>query len=88
MLMKDKVGLVTGGGSGMGRATALALAGQGAQVVLVGRREDKLATVRDEIVKAGGRAEIRAADVSRREENQAIVSFIESRFGASRLCFQ
>jgi NAD(P)-dependent dehydrogenase (short-subunit alcohol dehydrogenase family) len=52
MLMKDKVGLVTGGGSGMGRATALALAREGAQVVLVGRSEDKLVSARDEIVKA------------------------------------
>ena len=87
MLMKDKVGLVTGGGSGMGRATALALAREGAQVILVGRSEDKLASVRDEIVKTGGYAEIRSADASRREDNQALVSFVESRFGRLDFAF-
>lgn len=87
MTMKEKVGLVTGGGSGMGRAAALALAREGAHVVLAGRREDKLVAVRDEIVKAGGRAEIRVADVSRRDDNQALVSFIESRFGRLDFAF-
>jgi NAD(P)-dependent dehydrogenase (short-subunit alcohol dehydrogenase family) len=87
MTMKEKVGLVTGAGSGMGRAAALALAREGAHVVLAGRGEDKLAAVRDEIVKAGGRAEIRVADVSRRDDNQGLVSFIESRFGRLDFAF-
>jgi len=87
MTMKEKVGLVTGGGSGIGRAAALALAREGAQVVLAGRGEDKLVAVRDEIVKAGGRAEIRVADVSRRDDNQALVSFIESHFGRLDFAF-
>jgi NAD(P)-dependent dehydrogenase (short-subunit alcohol dehydrogenase family) len=87
MIMKDKVGLVTGGGSGMGRAAALALAREGALVVLAGRGEDKLAAVRDDIVRAGGQAEIRCADVSRREDNEALVAFIESRFGRLDFAF-
>jgi NAD(P)-dependent dehydrogenase (short-subunit alcohol dehydrogenase family) len=87
MIMKDKVGLVTGGGSGMGRAAALALAREGALVVLAGRGEDKLAAVRDEIVQAGGQAEIRCADVSRREDNEALVAFVESRFGKLDFAF-
>ncbi|MGF6920073.1 SDR family NAD(P)-dependent oxidoreductase [Paraburkholderia sp. 40] len=87
MIMKDKVGLVTGGGSGMGRAAALALAREGAIVVLAGRGEEKLATVRDEIQRAGGRAEIRSADVSRREDNEALVAFVESRFGRLDFAF-
>ncbi|WP_233868116.1 SDR family NAD(P)-dependent oxidoreductase [Paraburkholderia adhaesiva] len=87
MLMQGKVGLVTGGGSGMGRAAALALAGQGATVVLAGRSEDKLATVRDEIVKAGGSAEIKSMDASRSEDNEMLVKFVESRFGRLDFAF-
>ena len=86
-MMKGKVGLVTGGGSGMGRAAALALAREGAHVVLAGRGEDKLVAVRDEIVKTGGLAEIRIADVSRREDNEALVSFVESRYGRFDFAF-
>lgn len=56
MLMKDKVGLVTGGGSGMGMAAALELAREGATVVLAARTEDKLLSVRDRIVSAGASA--------------------------------
>jgi NAD(P)-dependent dehydrogenase (short-subunit alcohol dehydrogenase family) len=85
--MKDKAGLVTGGGSGMGRAAALALAREGALVVLAGRSEEKLAAVRDEIRQAGAHAEIRCADVSRREDNEALVAFVESRFGKLDFAF-
>ncbi|SIT44631.1 2,5-dichloro-2,5-cyclohexadiene-1,4-diol dehydrogenase [Paraburkholderia ribeironis] len=87
MQMKDKVGLVTGGGSGMGRAAALALAREGACVVLAGRDEAKLSGVRDEIVSAGGRAELHVADVSRRQDNEALVAFTESRFGRLDFAF-
>lgn len=87
MLMLDKVGLVTGAGSGMGRAAALTLAREGAHVVLVGRSEDKLSAVRNEIIQAGGRADIKTADASRREDHQEVISFIESRFGRLDFAF-
>jgi len=85
--MKDKVGLVTGGGSGMGRAASLALAREGATVVLAGRTEASLLAVRDEIARAGGQAEIRVADASCREDNEALVAFVESRFGRLDFAF-
>jgi NAD(P)-dependent dehydrogenase (short-subunit alcohol dehydrogenase family) len=87
MLMDNKVGLVTGAGSGMGRAAALALAREGAIVILAGRGEDKLAAVKKEVEAAGGRAEIKPADVSRREDNQALVAFAEARFGRLDFAF-
>jgi NAD(P)-dependent dehydrogenase (short-subunit alcohol dehydrogenase family) len=87
MLMKDKIGVVTGGGSGMGRASALALAREGAHVVLAGRSADKLDAVREEILAAGGRADIKTADVSRREDNEALVAFVEQRFGRLDFAF-
>ena len=49
-----RVALVSGGGTGIGRATALELAGSGARVAICGRREEPLARVREEIEAAGG----------------------------------
>ena len=64
--------IVTGGGSGLGRCTAHELAHLGAKVVLVGRREEKLLQVQDEIIEDGGKAEIQALDI--REEENVIAS--------------
>ncbi|WP_433640569.1 SDR family NAD(P)-dependent oxidoreductase [Kluyvera georgiana] len=86
-MFKDKVGIVTGGGSGMGRATAIALAREGATVVIAGRTEDKLSAVREEILSLAGKAEIYCADVSRAADNQALVAFVESRFGRLDFAF-
>ncbi|WP_206665541.1 SDR family NAD(P)-dependent oxidoreductase [Jejubacter calystegiae] len=86
-MFKDKVGIITGGGSGMGRATAISLAKEGAMVVLAGRSEDKLMAVRDEIRALQGQAEIFCADVSQNDDNKALVAFVESRFGRLDFAF-
>ncbi len=63
--MRGKTALVTGASSGIGRATALRFAEEGARVALVARRGDQLAEVAQEINKSGGQAKAVVADVTR-----------------------
>ncbi|MBT4966632.1 MAG: SDR family oxidoreductase [Alphaproteobacteria bacterium] len=79
--IKGKVAWITGAGSGMGRAAALSLAEAGAQVVLSGRREDRLAETAAEVVKVGPEAMIAPLDVANKEAVNAVASDIEKRFG-------
>lgn len=77
--LKGKIALVTGAGSGIGRACALALAREGAQVALVGRRKDRLAEVAREI---GPSALVLAADVSKKSEVDRVVERAAAHFGS------
>ena len=81
MSTKNKVVAITGASSGIGRATALLLAAQGATVVMGARREDLLAAVAREIVAAGGRAAYKSTDVTRRQDLQALVDLACDQFG-------
>jgi NADP-dependent 3-hydroxy acid dehydrogenase YdfG len=67
MRFHEKVVLVTGGGTGIGRAVAVAFAGEGAQVIITGRREDKLAETR---ALAAGVHPVRAFAVDVADRNQ------------------
>ena len=62
--LDNQVCIITGGGSGMGRATALAMAEEGAKVVLFGRTESKVAAVAEEIRERGGTARSYGLDVA------------------------
>jgi citronellol/citronellal dehydrogenase len=77
-----RVALVSGGGTGIGRATALELAGTGARVVVCGRREPPLARVREEIESAGGECLDVAVDLREPDQVEGVVSAALDRFGA------
>jgi len=76
-----KVALITGGTSGIGAATACALARDGAQVVIAADHPDGSATVLDEINAIGGDAVFIKADVTCNAEVQALVRATLDRFG-------
>jgi NADP-dependent 3-hydroxy acid dehydrogenase YdfG len=75
------VALVTGASSGIGEATARALAARGASVVAVARRKDRLDTLVDEIASAGGSALAIVADITDEERASAVVAETVAQFG-------
>ncbi|AFZ69665.1 SDR family oxidoreductase [Deinococcus peraridilitoris] len=79
--LSGKAAIVTGASSGIGVATALALAGEGAAVVLTARREERLQDVARRIRTAGGQAEVVVADVAKEAQAQEIVQRAMDAFG-------
>lgn len=77
-----RTALVTGAGSGIGRATALALAAEGAHVVVAGRTAAPLDETVTLIEERGGKALSVTADVSRAADWQALVAAAVDRFGS------
>jgi NAD(P)-dependent dehydrogenase (short-subunit alcohol dehydrogenase family) len=73
MELQKQTALVTGGGSGIGRAAALVLAGAGAFVIVAGRNADRLAKVVAEIKAAGGEARGISADMGDLDSLQRLV---------------
>jgi NAD(P)-dependent dehydrogenase (short-subunit alcohol dehydrogenase family) len=80
-LMQGKVALVTGASSGIGRASALALAREGAKVAVCARREDQGEQTARLIREAGGDALFIRCDISREAEVEALVRGTVERFG-------
>lgn len=79
-LFAERVIVVTGGGSGIGRCIAHELASLGAEVVLAGRTEAKLSTVAEEIAADGGRALVVPCDIRDEEAVEALFArVIEAR---------
>ncbi len=80
--LAGKVALITGGGTGIGRAIALEFAREGAAVSIVGRRADKLKQTAAEIAVAGGKAISLEGDVTRVQDVERVVRETAGKFGA------
>ena len=83
MRFSDTIALVTGAGSGIGKATAIQLANEGAKVILVGRTRSKLETVAREINadKKIPTAEIFSADVTDEDDVQELKEYVNQNYG-------
>jgi len=85
--LENKVAVVTGGTSGIGKAAALALAEAGAKVVVGGRRESEGQEVVKAIERAGGQALFVRTDVTREADAKALVDKAVSTFGHLDIAF-
>ena len=81
MRLKDRVAIVTGAASGIGAASALAMASEGARVLVVDLNESGAKATVERIEKAGGQAAAARADVTRATDSQAIVEQAVTRWG-------
>ncbi|MEO8715178.1 MAG: SDR family NAD(P)-dependent oxidoreductase [Acetobacteraceae bacterium] len=79
--LAGKIAWVTGAGSGIGEAAALALAEEGATLVLSGRRREKLEHVAGRIRAQGGTAHVQPADLTRSDQVQRVGAFIKDTLG-------
>jgi NAD(P)-dependent dehydrogenase (short-subunit alcohol dehydrogenase family) len=86
-ILNGKVAIVTGASSGIGRATALLMAAEGAAVVVAGRQADALGALVAEVKAAGGRAHAVAGDVQDEAHAEALVAAAEAEFGGLDIAF-
>jgi NAD(P)-dependent dehydrogenase (short-subunit alcohol dehydrogenase family) len=84
MQMNGEVVIVTGAGTGIGRATAEAVAELGALTVLVGRTQSKLDETKAAIERTGGKAEVFPADVSKEDDVGKLRDFVNGRWGRAK----
>ena len=83
--LSGRTAVITGGSRGLGEAMAKALSDAGANIALVARDLQRLEKVRDDIVGAGGNADVFAADVTREEEVANTAQAVTKRFGAAQI---
>ena len=81
MKLKDKVALITGGSSGIGRAAAVAMAREGAKIALTARRAERCQEAVDEIEGMGGEALALPGNVADAEHVEALVAATVERWG-------
>jgi NAD(P)-dependent dehydrogenase (short-subunit alcohol dehydrogenase family) len=82
MEIAGKVALVTGAASGIGRATAAALAAAGASVVIADLDETHAVETKEQIRRSGGKAEFVQTDVTLEQDIRRMIAFAEEQFGA------
>ncbi|MFD1061824.1 SDR family oxidoreductase [Winogradskyella litorisediminis] len=81
MNLENKTIIITGASSGIGEATAEKLAGNGANVVLMARSEDKLETLKNKIEANGGKAIVALGDVTKKEDFDNVVNKAVAAYG-------
>lgn len=86
-VLTDRVAIVTGASSGIGRATALLLAREGASVVVTARREDELDALVAQIEVKGGRALAVVGDIKEEKLAENLVDLAVDRFGGLDISF-
>lgn len=80
-MLQDKIAIITGASSGIGRATALRFAKEGAALVVNARSEDALSRLADEIARTGAKVVAVAGDVSDAETHRRLVDAALENFG-------
>ena len=83
--LKDQIAVVTGASSGIGKAIALSLAGQGVEVCLVARRRELLDDVAKQIHAMGSRGHACPADLTKDEDIRGLGEQIQQDFGHANM---
>jgi len=87
MKLKNKIALITGGGTGVGKATAFLFAKEGANVIITGRREKTLKEAVDEANAQELKIDYFVSDISKEEECKSAVDFTVNKFGQIDILF-
>jgi len=87
MKLANKTALITGGGTGIGKETALLFAREGANVIITGRREAKLKETQQEAQKKGLKIDYIVSDVSNEGDCKASVDFAIGKYGRIDILF-